>query len=175
MYFATFQYMMGTVVRFLSQLYEEYSTYLNFIVLLYGMSLLWVHNNLRTAIRGLEKGMVQFAEEEGQTFNVKNIYKKLSKRWTDQNKGKYLFIPTKKDVWFEKVNSEDLLKILNINSDYVKMALHKKLGKPERSKFSKYKYIAWDKYRHGLVRGLRKRFIDPKEVRERLEKRKENK
>ena len=73
MFYAQLQYMMGKVVRFLSQLYGEYSTYLNFIVLLYGMSLLWVHNNLRTAIRGLEKGMVQFAEEEGQTFNVKNI------------------------------------------------------------------------------------------------------
>jgi len=175
MFFATLQYMMGTVVRFLSQLYGEYSKYINFVVLLYGISLLWVHNNLRTAVSRMEQGMLHFAGEEGQTFNVKNIYKKFSKRWTDHNKGKYIFIPTIKDIWFEKVNSEDLLKILNINSDYVKMALHKNLGKPERSKFSRYKYIAWDEYRHGLVRGLRKRFIDPKEVRERLEKRKGDK
>jgi len=120
----------------------------------------------------MEKRMVHFAQEDNKKNNVKDVFKKFSKRWTDQNKDKQIFIPSKKDIWFERVNSADLLKILNINADYVKIALHKNLGKPERSKFPQHKYIAWDEYRHGLVRGIRKRFIDPKEVRERLEKRK---
>ena len=47
MLFATFRYMMGSVARFLSQLYSDYSLYINFVVLIYGISILWVHNNLR--------------------------------------------------------------------------------------------------------------------------------
>ena len=169
MLFATIQLMMGKVVRFLSQLYGEYSGYINIVVILYGFSLLWVHNNLRTAIRSMEKGMVHFAQEGGKSFSVKDVYKKFTKRWGDQNRGKFIFIPTKRDIWFEKVNSSDLPKILNIDADYVKIALHKNLGKPERSNFPEHKYIAWDEYRHGLIRGLRKKFIDPREVQKRLE------
>ena len=75
MWFATFQLMLGKIGRFLSQFYGEYARYINFVVLLYGISLLWAHNNLRVAIRSMEKGMVHFAEEAGQKFNVREIYK----------------------------------------------------------------------------------------------------
>ena len=171
MFIATLRLMMGSIGRFFSQLYAEYSVYINFVVLLYGMSILWVHNNLRTVIRSMEKGIVQIAREDELPYNFKKTHNKFSQIWLNQNKGKYSFIPSRRDIWFEKVDSAELLNILNINPDYVKMALHKNLGEPAETEFPKHVYLAWDEYRHGLVRGLRKRFIDPKEVKQRLEKR----
>ena len=174
MFLATLHLMMGSIGRFLSQLYADYSSYINFAVLLYGMSILWVHNNLRTVIRRMEKGIVQIAREDAPPYKFNKIFNKFSQTWLNQNKGKYSFIPSNSDIWFEKVDSGELLKILNINPGYVKMALHKNLGEPAKTEFPKYMYLAWDEYRHSLVRGLRKRFIDPKEVKQRLEKRKKS-
>jgi len=175
MILATLRLMMGSIGRFLSKLYGEYSMYINFFVLLYGMSLLWVHNNLRIIIQKMEKGIVHIAKEDAPPYNPKKIFNKFSQIWRNQNKGKYSFIPSKRDIWFEKVDSTELIKILNINPSYVKMALHKNLGEPARSEFSKYVYLAWEEYRHNLVVGLRKKFIKPKEVEQRLLKKQKNK
>ena len=52
------------------------------------------------------------------------------------------------------------------------MALHKNIGKPERSKFPNHVFLAWEDYRHNLVIGIRKKFVDPKEIKLKLKNKK---
>ena len=77
MFLATMHLMMGTVGRFFSQLYSDYSTYLNFFVLLYGMSLLWVHHNLRTVVQRMEKGILQLAKAHSMPDDFAGIARKI--------------------------------------------------------------------------------------------------
>ena len=172
MLFATFRYMMGSVARFLSQLYSDYSLYINFVVLIYGISILWVHNNLRAIVRRMEIGIVEIAKGDEPPYDYGKVFSNFSKIWKNKNQQSFSFIPSTRDLWFEKVNNADLPELLKINQEYVKMALHKNLGEPSESQFPTIVYIAWDEYRHALVRGLRKRFISPQEIKKRFEKRK---
>jgi hypothetical protein len=169
MFFATFRLMMGSFVRFLSQFYSKYSLYINFIVMVYGLSILWVHNNLRTIIRNMEIGIEEIAKANKPPYDYRKVFRNFYQVWKIKNQGLFSFIPSKRDLWFEKVNNADLPGLLNINEDYVKMALHKRIGEPLESQFPSHVYIAWDEYRHALVRGLRKRFISPKEIKSRTE------
>ena len=97
---------------------------------------------------------------------------KFSQKWKKENEGGSIFIPSKKDLWFDKVESRDLPDLLLIGPDYVKMVLYKSLGVPARSDIPDHVYLAWDEYRHALIRGIRKKFISPKEIKERLLKKK---
>lgn len=170
MLFATFRYMMGSVARFLSELYSNYSLYINFVVLIYGISILWVHNNLRTIVRRMEFGIVEIAKTGEAPYDYGKVFRTFYQIWEKKNKDLFSFIPSKRDLWFEKVNNADLPGLLRINEDYVKMVLHKKIGEPLATQFPAHVFIAWDEYRHALVRGLRKRFITPQEIKKRYEK-----
>ena len=87
--------------------------------------------------------------------------------------GGIILYRSKRDLWFEKVNIADLPGLLEINEDYVKMVLDKKIGDPLASQFPAHVFIAWDEYRHALVRGLRKRFITPQEIKKKISKARE--
>jgi hypothetical protein len=141
-------------------------------VMVYGISILWVHNNLRTIIHRMEIGIVEIAKGDGPPYDYIRVFSNFSKIWKNKNKGLSSFVPSKRDLWFEKVNNADLPEILNINQEYVKMVLHKILGVPSVSQFPAHVFIAWEEYRHALIRGLRKRFISPQEIKQRFEKRK---
>jgi len=170
MLYEIFRYSMGTVVQFLSDLYSRYGSYINFVVMIYGISILWSHQNLRQIMKKVEVGIVKTAEEEGQPYNYKKIYNRFAQKWQNKTKGTTAFIPSKRDIWFNRVEQDNIIDLLNINADYVKMALHKNTGIPPTQDFREHEFIAWEEYRHSLVRGLRKRFIEPKEIKERLKK-----
>jgi len=162
--------MMGSVGRFISQLYSNYSFYINFFVLIYGMSLLWVHSNLRLVVQRMEKGILQVAKSDSAPSDFAGIARKFSQKWKEENRGKYFFIPSSKDLWFEKIEGNELVDLLMIGPDYVKMVLHKNLGVPERSAFPEHVYLAWEDYRHSMIRGFRKKFVSPKEIKQQLKK-----
>jgi len=170
MLYEIFRYSMGTVVQFLSELYSQYGMYINFFVMIYGISILWAHNNLRQIMKKVEVGILKTAEEEGQPYNYKKIYSSFVKKWRGKTKNSSSFIPSKRDIWFDKIEQDKIIELLNINSKYVKIALHKNMGMPPKQDFNEYEYIAWDEYRHGLISGMRKRFIEPKDIKERLQK-----
>lgn len=168
MFTAVFTLMMGTVGRFFGELYFQYHLYINFVVLLYGLSILWAHNNLRTIVRRMETGIVKLGGSEKFQKNYSAIQRAFSQRWNEANKGISYFIPSQRDLWFEKIEGPQLIDVLHINDDYVKMTLHKKTGEPKASEFPQHVYLAWEDYRHNLVTGMRKKMPDPKKMEEKL-------
>ncbi len=164
MFTATLSLMMGTVGRFFGQLYSTYHLYINFFVLLYGLSILWVHNNLRTILQRMELGIVQINSIEKNHKDYINVQKMFSQKWMEANKGIYFYIPSQRDLWFEKVEGSQLIDVLNINTDFIRMTLHKKTGEPKANEFPQPIYLAWEAYRHGLITGMRKKKPNPKVI-----------
>jgi len=119
----------------------------------------------------METGIVEISKGYVSPCDYRKLFHDFYQIWKNKNQGTFSFIPSKRDFWFEKVSNTDLPELLNINEDYVKMVLHKKIGNPLATQFPAHVYIAWDEYRHALVRGLRKRFISPQEIKKRYEKR----
>jgi hypothetical protein len=168
MFSAIFDLMLGTVGRFVGQLYATYHIYINFVVMIYGFSILWAHNNLRTIMQRMEKGIIHFSEVEKNRNDYADIQKNFAKKWKEKNLGTRYFIPTHNDLWFEKVEGSELVDLLKISPDYVKMVLHKTRGEPKEDDFPPHVFKAWSDYRHGLITGMSRKFIDPKVIKEKL-------
>jgi len=163
MVLAYIQVLLGEIGRALLSFYNHYSLIINGIVILYAVFILKAHQNLRSVIHSMEALMVEVGGDVGKP-DLERVYAHFLERW-QQERGdqKYLF-PSRRDFWLISVQGKELVNLLNITPDYLKMALHKNLGKPQRSEFSPFVYRVWEDYRHSLLIGLRSRLRDPEEL-----------
>jgi hypothetical protein len=153
--------LIGDLGRSLLAFYRANSTVINVVVFIYGMILLYAHNNLRRAMQRLEWTILEIAKARGDSPDPEEIQADLLARWQEQEAGKRVLIPSRTDLWVGFIDLGDMPALLHIRPEYVKMALHKLVGKPGHRAFSPIAYRVWSEYRHRLMTGLRSRVKDP--------------
>ena len=145
----------GDTVRSLMQFYRQYSQIINALVVIYGFSLLWVHNNLRVAIKNMEQLMLHISSEIKDTSDHGRVHKQFVKKWNELMGNRRFVVPSKSDLWYERVMGDELINVLHIKPEYVYLVL--KQDKTADSNDLKKKYRAWQEYRHNLRVGLRRK------------------
>jgi hypothetical protein len=139
------------------------------IVLLYGVIVLYAHNNLRNVVRRMESMMLEVANEIGGQLDFHQVHHLFAERWKSEWGARRIFLPTRRDLWFNRIGAAELVDLLHIEPDYIKMALHKNTGEPQAQDFHPVDYLLWEEYRHRLLTGLRSRLPDPREAKLRFE------
>jgi hypothetical protein len=119
----------------------------------------------------MEKLIVEIGKQEKQPYDYSRIFKRFLTQWQSIVEKKEFFIPSKHDLWFEKVQGSDLISLLCLEPEYVKMVMHKNIGDPKTNEFPKHVYVAWEQHRNNLLTGIRKKFESPKQVQMKLQKR----
>lgn len=157
---------LGPIGREALLLYTEYNLPINLIVLLYGVILFIPHFSLIKTINRIEQMILAMSSSAGSSpKDIEALYNELIDKWSSMVHGKTLVLPTKNDLWFELHEAPDVLKLLQIDEDYVRMALHKHTGDPPLRLFTPIKFYVWEKYRRRLKKGVRG--LTPDEVLER--------
>ncbi len=164
---AFLQLALGTFGRALLDLYRTYSLPINSIVVAYGIVTIYAHNNLRAVIREMEAMMVDVASGLGDKPDPHHVLSQFSQRWRAEQGERRLFLPSRLDLWFGSVTTAELIGLLLIGPDYVRMALHKHTGWPEQKAFHPVDYKVWEEYRHRLLIGIRTKLPDVKDLKAR--------
>ncbi len=154
----------GDTGRSLIGFYNENSAVINTFVFIYGLVVVFAHRNLRKIIIDMEKMMVDITAEMGESIDYSQVYKEFQRRWEHASEGKRIFLPSRTDLWFNLIPRAQLIDLLFIQKDYMKVALNKLTGKPKAKTFNPTIYRTWDEYRKRLFTGLRTRVKDPQEI-----------
>lgn len=157
------QLMLGEAGRALANFYTSFVVFINGPVLFYALIILWTHHNLRSLVREMETMMVEIANESN-LDDMQGIYSQFCARWSERNHQKRYMLPTRRDLWWEPVKGKELIQLLHIDADYVRLALQMNTGKPEKQDFSPSVFLALQEYRHNLLVGLRSRLRDPNQM-----------
>lgn len=167
MFRAYLQLMLGKIGRALLAFYNNYNMVISPIVVLYGVVTVYAHNNLRNVIRRMEGIMVEIAGEMADQLDYRQVHRQFVQRWKAEQGDKRLFLPSQTDFWFGFMDAAELIELLHIGPDYVRMALHKHMNQPSRRSFHPVDYRLWKEYRHRLLVGLRSKLPDVKEMKAR--------
>lgn len=147
---------LGPVGRELLQFYSDYSIPINIIVLIYGAILFVPHYSLIATINRIERMILYLSASRGAALDdLDALYEELIEEWISKMEGKNLLLPTKNDFWFELHPASEITTLLQIDKDYIQMALHKLTGNPPLRSFEPVKFQVWQKYRRRLKKGLR--------------------
>lgn len=157
MVLAYIELILGSVGRWLLEVYNDYRLVIHLAVMWYALGILYVHNNLRQLVLGMEKLMVELASQSRHPEDYERLYRLFRQVWRKQAQDKLFTLPNRLDIWFERLPAEAVLDHLDINTEYLKFALHKRLGKPDRTEFNRQAYDFWQGHRHSLLIGLRPR------------------
>lgn len=149
------QYILGPFGREVLQFYKDYNLIINAVVIAYGLVLFYSHYVLWDMIRRIEAMILEISATYGSELPLNSIYQELVDQWNHQYQGKTFYLPKKNDFWFEKYMGGDVLDLLQINQDYVRMALHKLTGNPPMRDFKAIDFEMWQHYRLQLKKGLR--------------------
>ncbi len=150
----------GNFVRSLMQFYRQYSQIINSLVIIYGFSLLWVHNNLRTVIKKMEQLILHIASELKDNTDYHRIHKQFVKQWNDLVAHNRFVIPSKNDFWYERKTGRELIDVLYIKPEYVYVVLKKQNDEAAEQDSMKKKFRIWEEYRHNLRIGIRSKTPD---------------
>lgn len=161
------QLMLGRYGRALLAFYNQYNLLISPFVVLYGVVTIYAHNNLRKVIRQMESMMLEIVGEMGEEPDHLHVLQRFSDRWKAEQGERRLFFPTKSDFWFGYIDTTDLVDLLHVGPDYVKMVLHKHLKWPRRAAFHPVDYGVWEGYRHRLLIGIRSKLPDIEEAKRR--------
>jgi len=154
------QLMLGRFGRALLALYNQYNLLISPFVVLYGIVTIYAHNNLRSVIRQMESMMVEIASELGKQPDHRQVLHEFAQRWKSEQGDRRLFFPTQSDFWFGLIDTAELVDLLHIGPDYVRMVLHKHTNWPRRAAFHPVDYGVWEGYRHRLLIGIRSKLPD---------------
>lgn len=146
---------LGPLGREVLQFYEEYNVIINVIVLLYGVVLFYPHYTLVNVVNRIERMIQEISKALGPQLKIDLLHKTLVNEWNDKYQEKVFILPTKNDLWFERHSGEGIIELLEIDQDYLKMALHKITGKPSMKSFRAIDFKIWEKYRRQLKKGIR--------------------
>jgi hypothetical protein len=166
---AFLQLALGTFGRALLALYRTYSLPINSIVVAYGIVTIYAHNNLRAVIREMEAMMVDVASGLGEKPAPHQVLSQFSQRWRAEQAERRLFLPSRLDLWFGSIATAELVELLQIGPDYVRLALHMHTGWPAQKAFHPVDYRVWEEYRHRLLIGIRTKLPDVKELKARYD------
>lgn len=161
------QLALGRIGRALLALYRAYSLPISAVVVAYGIVTIYAHNNLRTVIRQMEAMMLEIAGGLGEKPDPGQILRQFAERWRSEQTDRRLFLPSQTDLWFGSVPTADLVDVLQIGPDYVRMALHIHTDWPDRTAFHPVDYQVWEEYRHRLLIGVRTKLPDVKKLKAR--------
>lgn len=158
---AIIELMLGKSGRFLLGVYNEYHVFLDVIVVAYGLALIWAHINLRRLVSKMEKAILDISDEGGTPPDPELVFEEFTRRWRASSGESKVLIPTRNDLWFASVQPQDLVEILGLQPDYVRVVLAKaeKIG-PIDPKSDRV-FRAWEAYRHQLRIGIRARYMEP--------------
>lgn len=154
---------LGPLGREVLQFYQEYSLVINILVVLYGIVIFYPHFTMVNLINRLERMILEIAEQFGAPLNFETMCQELKARWTEENQEKSLFLPTKSDLWFVRFPASEVLDLLQIDENYLRIALHKLTGNPPLKSFKAVDFKILEKYRRQLKKGLRSN--TPEEIR----------
>jgi hypothetical protein len=172
---AFLQLALGTIGRALLNLYRTYSLPINSIVVAYGILTLYAHNNLRAVIREMEAMMLDVASGLGEKPDPHHLLSQFSQRWRAEQGERRLFLPNRLDLWFGSVATAELIGLLLIGPDYVRIALHRHTGWPAKKSFHPVDYRVWEEYRHRLLIGVRTKLPDIKALKVRYKEQRKDK
>ena len=162
------EFILGKVGNFLKDLYTSNTWWVNSIVIIYAIFILWTHNNLRKIVLRFEKDIVSLSKQSGKTSEIRFLHKSVLNKWHQENDTKKFWLPTINDLWYEVFSGKDIPKLLHFDSEYVKIALNKLNGYPSQEEYAPHVYLAWEEYRHRLLVGIRSNTPNPKIIKERL-------
>lgn len=153
--------LLGDVGRFLRDLYFENAVWINPIVVLYALGILWNHGNLRKLYFNIEKLILDLARTGNNELDPEKIVDDFPEAWLKLYTGKNFFVPSASDLWFDKINAKVVLGIFFVDKPFVRMVLHQNTGNPSIKVFSPEEYRVWLDYVHNMRRGLRINLKNP--------------
>jgi hypothetical protein len=146
---------LGPWGREILQFYQEYNVAINAVVIIYGIVIFYPHFTLVKLINRLERMILEISSRHDQPDDFEKIWATLFDRWMAENRNKTFILPTKNDLWFEPFSGEKVFELLQIERDYIRIALHKQTGHPPQRSFEAINFKIWEKYRRQLKKGLR--------------------
>jgi len=162
-------FILGDLGRALLNFYQNNDVWINTIALIYGAVLIVSHRNLRNLVHQMEADILDIAGSFQGSVNYTRISQLLRQRWEEKYHEVKVYIPARTDLWLHRVKKSELLELLHIDGEYIKLALHRLSGTPDRKSFTRISYRVWDEYRHRLLTGIRSRIKDPEEILKQLE------
>lgn len=160
--------LLGDIGRFLRDLYFENAVWINAIVVLYALGIIWNHGNLRKLYFNIEKLILDHVQTGNNGLDTEKIFDDFSEAWLKLYTGVNFIVPSASDLWFEKINAKDVLSLFFIDKPFVKMVLHENTGSPSIKVFSPEEYRVWLDYVHNMRRGLRFDLKNPYDEIERI-------
>lgn len=158
------EFILGKVGNYLKDLYSSNTWWINCIVVIYAILILWTHNNLRKIVKNFENDIVSLSKKPGKNSEIRFLYKSVLNKWHQENDAKKFWLPTINDLWYEVFTGKDIPKLLHFDIEYVKIALNKLNGYPPQEEFVPQVYLAWEEYHHRLLIGIRSYIPDPKKL-----------
>jgi hypothetical protein len=158
---AVIELMLGNTGRFLLAVYDDYHFFINAIVILYGLLLIWAHMDLRRWVHRMEKNILDLAQKSGSPPDPQVVHEAFLGAWKISQDHRKIIIPSRNDLWFSKVGAGELAEILGIQPDYIRVVLTKAGGLVPVGTVSKKTYRVWESYRHQLLIGIRARYMEP--------------
>jgi hypothetical protein len=162
-------FFLGDFGRAALDFYATYAVWINAIALVYGIVLIYAHENLRRFIRRIEATIVSYAHTFDGPQRYAQIRKKLIEDWAETQADQSLWIPHRTDLWIERIKKRALLDLLHIEPEYIKLVLHTMTGEPKRTEFSIGRYRVWSEYRHRMLTGIRSRIKHPEAMLEKFD------
>lgn len=154
-------FMLGDLGKSLIAQYNEYHLIINLIVMAYGTLLMWAHLNLRRVTRQMEAVIIELARNSESPLDVQHLFEAFNERWKRSSTHKKLFLPTRNDLWFYRVDSAELVENLKLQKEFLCVVLSKAGFLETPGTLSKQTYRVWELYRHQLLMGMRAHHLEP--------------
>jgi hypothetical protein len=157
---AMLEFMLGKVGRPLLELYRSNQWIPHIFAFSWGSVIVWSHLNLRRVVREAEGMMVETARRiwgENPDASLHRIYSTFQEEWHTRHHGEQFVVPTRLDFWFERMASSEVLEAFGLSQQYMRMVLHRNLGRPGTKSIKSEQLSQWRRKRNAMLTGSRPR------------------